>query len=244
MSFGMNVHAPTAYPAVASPGTGKSPTVRIQKRGYHHGDLRAALIATGLDLLEREGIEAVTMRGLSQALGVSHTAPKNHFATLDDLRAALATEGFWRLGHDLRRTAAEKTEDDARLIAVCEAYIRFAVEHSALYQLMVSPILYAGERLDLTEASAAAYNVLHEAACRMQWPAGRRAVPENVDMPWMIWTMLHGHAHLSISAFRQGRSLETALAGLRDILPPMRFIVPEEAELSGLRDAMRRGGAV
>lgn len=232
--------APVA-PAPAPASRPVSATAQIQRRGYHHGDLRAALIEAGLEILETRGIDGLTLRGLATELGVSHTAPKNHFATIDGLRAALATEGFWRLGHELRRTAASKDADDARLIAVCEAYIRFAVNHSALYQLMVSPMLYAGEPRDLTEASAAAYNVLHETASRMQWPAGRRAVPENPDMPWMIWTMLHGHAHLSISAFRTGRSLDTALAGLRDILPPLRFTSPEEAEFSALREAMKRG---
>jgi len=54
-------------------------------RAYHHGDLRQALVAEAATLVEEEGLGALTLRELARRLGVSHAAPKNHFADKDAL---------------------------------------------------------------------------------------------------------------------------------------------------------------
>ena len=64
-----------------------------QARTYHHGDLRAALLAEAGLLLEQEGVDAVTFRGLARRLGVSHAAPGYHFADREDLLLDLGTRG-------------------------------------------------------------------------------------------------------------------------------------------------------
>ena len=54
-------------------------------RPYHHGDLRTAVLAAAEKILEKQGVDAVTLRAVARAVGVSHTAPKNHFGDLEGL---------------------------------------------------------------------------------------------------------------------------------------------------------------
>jgi AcrR family transcriptional regulator len=99
---------------------------------YHHGNLRAAL----LDEAERSlGNGELSLRELARAVGVSHGAPRRHFADKQALLDALAEEGFARLGRTLSEadTAGDFT---ARLAALARAYVRFATEHGALLELM------------------------------------------------------------------------------------------------------------
>ena len=49
---------------------------------YHHGDLKNALVRAGIDLLETRGLPGLSLRAIAAAVGVSHTAPKNHFGSL------------------------------------------------------------------------------------------------------------------------------------------------------------------
>ncbi len=64
------------------------------KRGYHHGDLRAALLEAAREVLAKEGVEALTLREVARRAGVTHAAPYRHFADKEALLAAVATEGF------------------------------------------------------------------------------------------------------------------------------------------------------
>ncbi|MFJ1608480.1 TetR/AcrR family transcriptional regulator [Streptomyces sp. NPDC088253] len=102
---------------------------------YHHGDLRAACLNAALELLE-EGEEAgLSLRAVARRAGVSPNAPYRHYSDKDDLLAALATHGF----QDLRRTllAAEATAAPGEELAtLAQAYVRFALDHQALFRLM------------------------------------------------------------------------------------------------------------
>ena len=61
---------------------------------YHHGSLREALIQAAVRVIERDGIDALTLRSVSSMLGVSQTAMYRHFADKDSLLAAVGAEGF------------------------------------------------------------------------------------------------------------------------------------------------------
>ena len=64
--------------------------------GYHHGDLRAALLAAGEEVLEESGVAGFSLRHVARRVGVSHSAPAHHFGDAQGLLAALATDGFRR----------------------------------------------------------------------------------------------------------------------------------------------------
>ncbi|WP_158865894.1 TetR/AcrR family transcriptional regulator [Leifsonia sp. AG29] len=102
---------------------------------YHHGSLREALIADGRRLLVQEGVDGVTLRELARRAGVSHGAPRRHFADRDELLAAIAARGFEELTAALR-FAAEAEDRRARLRRYFTTYVEFAVNNGPLVALM------------------------------------------------------------------------------------------------------------
>src|SRR5688572_19451527 len=108
----------------------------VTTRPYHHGDLRAALLGRAEDTLERTGIAGLSLRELARDVGVSHGAPRRHFADKDALLTALAEDGFARLGASLAAATAAGGSFADRLHATAHAYVGFATTHPALLDLM------------------------------------------------------------------------------------------------------------
>jgi AcrR family transcriptional regulator len=109
----------------------------MAERPYHHGNLREQLLALAEETLRERGIGALSLRELAREAGVSHAAPRRHFADRQALLDALARSGFERLGEELRAAAdAGGTEFEPRLHRVATAYVRFATEDAALLELM------------------------------------------------------------------------------------------------------------
>jgi AcrR family transcriptional regulator len=124
-------------------------------RPYHHGNLRAALLAQAEETLRDQGLEGLSLRELARQTGVSHGAPRRHFADRQALLDALAESGFARLGVELRGAAESAGEGyEPRLRATATAYVRFAIRDAALLELM-----FAGKQHEQAGA-------LHEAADR------------------------------------------------------------------------------
>ena len=76
-------------------------------RPYHHGALREALLAAAEVILERDGVEALTLRGAAREAGVTHGSPAHHFGDLQGLLSELAASGFIRFHERLRAEAAD-----------------------------------------------------------------------------------------------------------------------------------------
>ena len=106
-------------------------------RPYHHGNLRVALLARAVEVVDERGAADLSLRELARDVGVSHAAPRRHFADRQALLDALAVEGFDRLGEDLR-AAVDRAGSafDARLEQLAGAYLAFATHHAALLELM------------------------------------------------------------------------------------------------------------
>jgi AcrR family transcriptional regulator len=128
----------------------------VTDRPYHHGNLRAALLRQAERTLRDQGLDQLSLRELARQVGVSHGAPRRHFADRQALLDALAEAGFARLGAELRQAVDGAGEDyEARLRATAAAYVRFAVHDAALLELM-----FAGKRREHQSGA------LHEAADR------------------------------------------------------------------------------
>jgi AcrR family transcriptional regulator len=111
--------------------------LRDMDRPYHHGRLRAVLLAEAERTLREHGVERLSLRDLARQAGVSHAAPRRHFADRQTLLDALAETGFTRLGNEVRAAIDGAGEDQpARLRAAATAYVRFAAHDSALLELM------------------------------------------------------------------------------------------------------------
>ncbi|MEE2041686.1 TetR/AcrR family transcriptional regulator [Nocardiopsis sp. CT-R113] len=107
-------------------------------RPYHHGDLRAALIASAERALAERGPSALSLRELAREAGVSHAAPGRHFKDKQALLDALALTGFDRLTGRLEHAldTAEDTGARTRVLALARTYVGFAIDSAALLDLM------------------------------------------------------------------------------------------------------------
>ncbi|MFW6093291.1 MAG: TetR/AcrR family transcriptional regulator [Pseudomonadota bacterium] len=107
------------------------------RAGYHHGDLREALLAAAEHLLHDQGLQGLTLRACARRAGVSHAAPKHHFADLSELLSEVAARGFDRLTDALVAARAAAGEDlDARFVAVTRTYVNYARSNPAHFRLM------------------------------------------------------------------------------------------------------------
>lgn len=184
---------------------------------YHHGDLRAALVRAGREILDAEGLPALTLRAAARRAGVSHAAPYRHFADGEALLAAIATEGFAELRAALLAPAARARDED-RLTDMAAAYVGFAIDHPAIYRLMFgSAIPSKTAHPALIAAGAAAYRPLAEAVAERlgahRGPPGVRALTIGA------WSLVHGIAHLlverqlaDVAETRNPRALVRAVA--------------------------------
>jgi AcrR family transcriptional regulator len=104
---------------------------------FHHGNLRAVLLDQALVVLRERGLDALSLRELAREAGVSHAAPRKHFADREALLDAIAERGFVRLAKQLREAAAKQPDDfKCALQAAASAYVEFAVAEPALLDLM------------------------------------------------------------------------------------------------------------
>jgi AcrR family transcriptional regulator len=109
----------------------------MAQRPYHHGNLRTALLEQAERTVRERGAQDLSLRELARDIGVSHGAPRRHFADRQALLNALAETGFERLGAELRAAADGAGEEfTARLRAIAAAYVRFATDDAALLELM------------------------------------------------------------------------------------------------------------
>ena len=112
-------------------------TVSTSKTGnsaYHHGDLRAALIAEGLRLVEDKGADALSLREVARGVGVSATAVYRHFPDKRALMTALADEGVRRLAAAQAAAAEQAPTLPEAFLATGRTYVRFALDNPGLFR--------------------------------------------------------------------------------------------------------------
>lgn len=107
-----------------------------KKFRYHHGNLRDSLLAAALDILSTQGIEALSLRALAKATGVTQAAPYSHFRDKDDLLAAVAESGFQRLALAMVENATGAYTPQERIEKLVTSYIRFALDNKPLFGIM------------------------------------------------------------------------------------------------------------
>ncbi len=114
-------------------------SVNMSRSTYHHGDLRAGLLASALELVEEAGPEQLSLRAVARRAGVSPNAPYNHYADKDALLTALATHSFELLRERMSAAVATAGPGD-EIIAITVAAVRHALARPGLYRLAVSHV--------------------------------------------------------------------------------------------------------
>jgi AcrR family transcriptional regulator len=167
------------------------------RRGYHHGNLREALISAALDLISQKGAAGFTFADAARAAGVSPAAPYRHFRDRDALMADVARRGFeefaealahaWDGGKPTARAAFER---------VGRAYLEFASKEPAFFSAMFESGLPVADYPEVREAGDRAFAVLREACEALAATLPKERRPPSLMMALHIWSLSHGIAAL------------------------------------------------
>ena len=169
-----------------------------RERGYHHGNLREALLQAALDLIGQKGAAGFTFADAARMAGVSPAAPYRHFRDRDELLSSIAQRGFEQF-----EAALSEAWDDGRpdtitaFERVGRAYLNFAREQPALYSAMFESGIPADMNPTLAAAGERAFAIIRAAAERLAAlaPPGVPRPPAMM-MALHIWSMSHGIASL------------------------------------------------
>jgi AcrR family transcriptional regulator len=214
----------------AKPGAPKKPAIRSRKSTedtpYHHGALNEALLKAAEKVLERDGLQGLTLRAVAREAGVSHAAPTHHFDDLTGLVSELAAIGFRQFNAAMAQARAVPGSTLEKAMAAAKAYVAYARAHPGMYGLM-----FRTERLDMMRPS------LHEAAhasfaglagsigaSRHEQIAAEALSLDQAAAIARAWSLVHGFTMLLLD----GR--------LTDILHRL----PEGTDAETLLDAMLR----
>lgn len=167
-------------------------------KSYHHGDLRGALLSAALELLERDGPDALSLRKLARTVGVSPMAPYHHFADREALLAAVATAGFERLQERKVETGRAHSSPREALAAGAASYVRFVLDNPNLYRLMRGPAFADRNRYpDLHRAASAPARTLL-AMLRDLEAEHRLPGLTKHEAAEMLWALAHGVGTLAM----------------------------------------------
>ena len=184
-----------------------------ESRAYHHGNLRQAVIETGLKLIEKEGVRGLTLREIGNRIGVSRMAPYRHFADKAALLAAIREEGFTRFADELEGAKNRAKPDfGSRFTAMGLAYVRFAAQHPAYFEVMFGPEADAGKDDPGHGAGQRAFALLED-TIREGQQSGAVRTGDSKHLAWVAWSMVHGISALRLEpSARRGELPFTKLA--------------------------------
>lgn len=179
-----------------------------ERRGYHHGNLREALIDAALLLLAEKGPGAFTIAEAARLAGVSSAAPYRHFRDAEALLAAVAERGYERFAAALAEAWNDGRPDPLRgFEALGQAYLRFARREPALYAAMFEMGIAFDASPALQAAADRAFAILREAAGRIVATLPEAKRPPALMIALHVWALAHGIASLFCRADGARRKL-------------------------------------
>ncbi|WOF75038.1 TetR/AcrR family transcriptional regulator [Parvibaculaceae bacterium PLY_AMNH_Bact1] len=190
--------------------TSKQPKKSQKTASYHHGDLRAGLIDAATEIVEKDGVMALSLRGVARLAGVSQTAPYHHFTDKEALLAAVAETGFQGLSAEMEKAEHHRLGGGERMVALGRAYVSFATSNPGRFRLMFGPLIR--EKLnypDLLIASSRSLQMIRAAVEQRRQDVGAKT--GNVEADTMAaWSIVHGLATLLIDSGFNPESMGTA----------------------------------
>jgi AcrR family transcriptional regulator len=166
-------------------------------RGYHHGNLKEALVRAALALIAEKGPAGFTFAEAARWAGVSPAAPYRHFRDRDELMADVARRGFELFEAALKRAWDEgRPEPQLAFERLGKAYLEFARSEPSYYSAMFEAAVPLDANPELREVGDRSFNVLRSATESLvaTMPAERR--PPVMMMALHVWAMSHGIASL------------------------------------------------
>lgn len=185
--------------------------------GYHHGNLRSALLRQAEAALRDGGVEGLSLRQLARDLGVSHGAPARHFPDKQSLLDALALAGFESLNAQLATAAAGGATFRDRFDRVARAYVSFALEHAELLNVMFTTKHHDAASAQLREIGSAGMTTAKELIAEAQ-RAGEVRPGDPGVFAVVAQAQVHGIAVLAGGDLLDGLDPDTALAAALDLI--------------------------
>lgn len=195
---------------------------RPRRKTYHHGDLPRALVGAAVEIIERHGPEAITLRQVASSVGVTHGAAYRHFEDKTALLAAVAEDGYRKLTEQLEKASASDPRGPrARLESLAGTYVSFAMEHPAHYRMMSGRRLNEEGRFpSLEEAIQDAFRFLTDEIARGQEEGVfRPGVPR--DLAVGFWAFGHGFADLVLHRRLRVKSPAAAVDYFSRLIAPL-----------------------
>jgi AcrR family transcriptional regulator len=208
----------------------------VTSPAYHHGNLRAALVETGLAMAREHGPDGVALREVARRVGVSHNAAYRHFADREALLGAVGEVGMELLTKAMHQRLADVPNGlepvaraQQRLRAVGRAYVEFALEEPGLFRTAFSALAHTSpvEPEGTPEADAGPYALLNTVLDELV-ESGYLAPERRPQADVVCWSGVHGVAVLHLDGPLQGAPPEEREASM------IRFFDIVERGLGGL----------
>ncbi len=181
---------------------------RAGPRGYHHGNLKEALVRAALELIAEKGPAGFTFADAARWAGVSPAAPYRHFRDRDALLADVARRGFEEFAIALAKAWDEgRPEVMVAFDRLGKTYLAFAKSEPAYYSAMFEAGVPLDTDRELREASENAFAVLRAAAEKLVSLMPSQGRPPALMVALHVWSMTHGIASL----FGRGDAARRAL---------------------------------
>jgi AcrR family transcriptional regulator len=181
---------------------------RSEPRGYHHGNLKEALVRAALELIAEKGPAGFTFADAARSAGVSPAAPYRHFRDRDELLSNVARRGFEQFTTALTRAWDEGRPDTLSAFdRLGKAYLNFAKREPAFYSAMFEAGVPLDTEPQLRETGERAFAVLRNAAEKLVGEMPAKGRPPALMVALHIWSLSHGIASL----FSRGDAARRAL---------------------------------
>jgi AcrR family transcriptional regulator len=192
----------------------------VVRASYHHGDLRAALLAAAERELAEKGVEGFTLRGCARRAGVTHAAPAHHFKDVRALLTEMATIGFIRLPASMRARARNCPPGSSQhIVAIAKGYVAFAADSPHFFHLIFRIGLLDADDARYKTAGADAFMFPVRAVGALYGCDDPMTDPTLAARVMALWSIVHGFSELMLAGQFQRASGGDRMALVDDLLP-------------------------
>ena len=204
-----------------------------RERKFHHGDLKRVLFDVALQLLDRDGVEGVTIRAVAREAGVSHGAPVNHYRDRKALLTALVKRQFETILNCVEKGLSEASASSNVWIEVfAKALLDFGFQYPHRYKL-----LWRGDLINLQDPELSkTMDQIYDRLCDEIERALPAAEFDRDTVAVALWAMIHGYLDMRLSGMFvpfddkvSGKPREAALIDLFKMLMPQAGTVKANA---------------